>query len=91
MSEEKKKPEFAIDFNAFANYGSMVEATLIVSPEWDVTAIVSMLHSPDSSRVITLVFNKRKREYGRRGYSLQKEWEQKPSGLQFIKTERKEP
>ena len=46
MSEEKRKPKFFIDFNAFADFGNMVEATLIVSPDYDVTAVVSMLHSP---------------------------------------------
>ena len=89
MSEEKKKPKFYIEFNSFASYGdNRVEAALIVSPEFDIGAVISMLHSPDSARLITLVFNRKKREYGRRGYSLSKEWEQKPNGFQLSESEK---
>ena len=80
MTEQKRKPKFWINFNCFADYGSTVEASLIISPEYNITAVVEMQHSPDSARAITLIFNRRKKKLGRRGYSLKQEWEQTKEG-----------
>jgi len=76
MTEEKRKPKFWIDFNSFADFGVTVEASIIISPEYTITGLTEMQHSPDSARVITLIFNRRKPKLGRRGYSLKQEWEQ---------------
>lgn len=73
---EEKKTKFFIEFNSFANFGITVEASLVISPEYNITGITEMQHSPDSARVITLIFNRRKEKLGRRGYSLKQEWEQ---------------
>ncbi len=73
---KKRKAKFWIDFNSFADFGSMVEASLVISPNYDITSVVDMQYSSDSARVITLVFNRRKPRLGRRGYSLKQEWEQ---------------
>ena len=80
MSEKphKEKPKFWIDFVGFSSYPNMVEATLALSPEFDVHHLVSFHHSKDSARTITLVFTNKKQELGRRGYSLKQEWEQIP-------------
>ena len=77
---EKEKPKFWIDFVGFAGYGSLhrVEATLALSPEFDLNHVVSFQHSKDSARTITLVFTRKKQKLGRRGYSLKQEWEQIP-------------
>lgn len=76
MIEEKRKPKFALDFVGFANYGSAVEATLVINPEYTITGITEMQYSKDSARSISLVFSRRKQKLGRRGYSLKQEWEQ---------------
>ena len=82
MSEKKAspktKPKFWIDFVGFADYGSMIEATLALSPEFDVSHVVDFHYSSDSARVITLCFTRKKQKLGRRGYSLKQEWEQIP-------------
>lgn len=76
MTAEKRKPKFWIGFNSFADFGVTVEASIIISPEYNITGITEMQHSPDSARAITLIFNRRKQKLGRRGYSLKQEWEQ---------------
>ena len=78
MNEQKKIPKFWIDFVGFADYGLAVEATISLSPEYDLTSVVNAQYDSDSARVITLNFRKRKQNLGRRGYSLKQEWEQKP-------------
>ena len=77
MTEQKKKPKFWIDFVGFADYGLAVEATLTLSPEYDLTSVVNAQFSSNGSRVITLNFRRKKQILGRRGYSLKQEWEQK--------------
>jgi len=77
--EEKRKPKFWIDFNGFADFGVTVEASLVISPEYNITGIVDIQHSSDSARVITVIFSRRKQKLGRRGYSLKQEWEQTSS------------
>lgn len=78
LEEKKMKPKFWIDFNSFATYGNRVEAVIVVSPEYDLHHVVNMLHGPDTARALTLVFTRKKKKFGRRGYSLKQEWEQKP-------------
>ena len=78
MTEEKRKPKFFIEFNGFADYGSSVEASFVINPEYTITGVTEMQYSPDSLILVTLVFNRRKQKLGRRGYSLKQEWEQIP-------------
>ena len=78
MSIDKRKPKFALDFVGFTNYRHSVDATLTVNPEYTLTGIIEIQRSEDSLRVITLIFSRRKKKLGRRGYSLKQEWEQKP-------------
>lgn len=91
MTEEKKKPKFFIDFVGFADYGSAVEASIVINPEYTITGITEMQHSKDTLRAINLIFNRRKPKLGRRGYSLKQEWEQKPKSLVNQKSKEKEP
>ena len=80
VPEVKEKPKFWIDFVGFSTYGNnhRVEAVLTVSPEFDLDHVVNMLHGPDTQRAITLVFAKKEKKFGRRGYTLKQEWEQLP-------------
>lgn len=81
MSEEKKKPKFWIEFTSFADFGTAVEASLVISPEYNITGVTDMQHSPDSARIVTLLFSRREPQLGRRGYSLKQEWEQNPNAF----------
>lgn len=74
--EPKRKPKFWIDFNSFATYRNRVEAVIVVSPEYDLHHVVNMLHGPDTARALTLVFTRKEKKFGRRGYSLKQEWEE---------------
>jgi len=85
----KRKPKFWIDFVGFADYGSMIEATLALSPEFDVSHIVDFQYSLDSARTITLVFTRKNQKIGRRGYSLKQEWEQIPDDKGKERSDRK--
>jgi len=88
MAEEKRKPKFWIEFNSFADFGTAVEASLVLSPEYNIIGITEMQHSSDSARVITLIFSRRKQKLGRRGYSLKQEWEQNSKGFRLSETEK---
>jgi len=88
MTEGNKKPKFWIEFNSFADFGVTVEASLVISSEYNITGITDMQHSKDSARLITLIFSRRKQKLGRRGYSLKQEWEQHPKGFQLSESEK---
>lgn len=79
MSERKQ--EFRIEFNCFADYGREIEASFIIDPTFELVFVTDMQHSPETVRVLNLVFRKVEgKKLGRRGYSLKKEWEQTPNG-----------
>ena len=78
MKKEKRKPKFWIDFVGFADYGLAIEATLALSPEYDLKSVVDAQFFSDGARVINLTFRREKQNLGRRGYSLKQEWEQTP-------------
>lgn len=87
---EKKAPKFAMDFVGFASMGSVgVEASIALTPEWDLKSVSSTYVHKDGSRVITLFFGKSDKKLGRKGYSLKEEWSQEPKGeVQFIVKEK---
>ena len=91
MSEEKTK--FAMDFVGFASMGSVgIEASIAVTPEWDIKSVSSSYIHKNGSRVITLFFGKSDKKLGRKGYSLKEEWTQEPKGeVQFIVKEGSKP
>lgn len=76
MTEKKKKPEFWIEFNSFASFGNIVEASIILSPEWDIHHVMNMLHGEDTARVLHLVFTRKEKDFGRKYLSLKEEWKQ---------------
>jgi hypothetical protein len=75
---EKKEPKFAMDFVGFASMGSLglVEATIALTPEYDLGGVVSSFTFKDGSRVLTLIFKLSDKQLGRKGYSLKEEWNQ---------------
>ena len=77
MSE---KPKFAMDFVGFSSMGtpSIVEASIALTPEYDIKAVVSSHVHKDGSRVVTLVFGRSDGKLGRKGYSLKEEWTREP-------------
>ena len=78
---ENKKPEFRLEFNCFADYGLKVEASFIVSPEFELVGISDIRQSEDTVRVLNLVFRRtNSQQLGRRVFSLKKEFEQTPKG-----------
>ncbi len=84
---ENKKPEFRLEFNCFASMGDKIEASFIVSPEFELVAVEDMRHSEDTIRGLTLVFRRTEpHQLGRRIFScrrifsLKKEFEQLPGG-----------
>lgn len=78
---EPKRPKFSMDFIGFSNYGPHVEASIALSPEYDLKFVTSFLHNgEDSARVIQLIFYPTDKKPGRRGYELQQKWEQTPNG-----------
>lgn len=77
-----QKPKFAMDFVGFAGMGSIktVEATIALTPDYDLVGVVSSFTSKDGSRVLTLIFRPSDGKLGRKGYSLKEEWTQEPHG-----------
>jgi hypothetical protein len=77
---EKQTPKFAMDFVGYSSMGSIrtVEASIALTPDYDIIGVVSSLVGKDGSRVVTLIFRPSDKKLGRRGYSLKEEWEQKP-------------
>ncbi len=82
MSEQKKEPKFSMEFIGFSSMGSIkrVEASIALSPEYDIDMVTDFLYGEDSVRVITLVFKPVEKQFGRKGFSLKKEWETTPQG-----------
>ena len=77
----EKKPEFRLDFNGFATFGNRVEASLIVSPEFELVGVTDIHHSEDTVRALTFIFQRTNpHQLGRRIFSLKKEFEQLPTG-----------
>ena len=78
MTEEKKK--FAMDFVGFSSMGSThhIEASIALTPEYDLKGVTSSYVWKDGSRVLTLIFGLSDKELGRKGYSLKEEWKQEP-------------
>jgi hypothetical protein len=75
MTEEKKQ-KFSIDFIGFSSVGlGRYEATIALNPDYDIDAVIDFLYGEDSARVITLVFKPKEKQFGRRGFSLKKDWE----------------
>jgi hypothetical protein len=76
MSE--KKPKFAMEFVGFTSMGSVgiVEATVALTPEYDLKAVSSTYLHKDGSRVLTLIFGRSDMKLERKGYSLHEEWKQ---------------
>ena len=77
---EKKESKFAMDFVGFSSMGSLnqVEATIALTPDYDIVGVVSSFTYKDGSRVLTLIFRSSDKKLGRRGYSLKEEWKQDP-------------
>jgi hypothetical protein len=78
----KKKgelPKFAMDFVGFASMGlNRIEASIALTPDYDLQAVVSTFIAEDGSRVLTLIFGPSDKKLGRKGYSLKEEWNQEP-------------
>lgn len=74
---EAKAPKFFVQFNCFVSYGRMVEASLIVSPKWELKLVSDHLHDVKNARVLTLVFRPTKPRKGRRIFTLKEAEEDK--------------
>ena len=70
------KPKFSMEFVGFANYGLTIEASIALTPEYDLKAVTSSLLFKDGGRVVTLIFRKSDKVLGRKGYSLKEKWKQ---------------
>lgn len=78
----KKQPEFVLQFNCFAQFGDRIEASFIVSPEFELKTVSDIRHDKGTIRALNLVFYRtNSTEVGRRVFSLKKEFEQTPDGL----------
>jgi hypothetical protein len=77
----RKEPKFAMDFVGFSGMGSLdqYEAVIALSPDYDLTGVISAVMFEDGSRTITLHFKRSEKKIGRRGYSLEQRWEQTPN------------
>jgi hypothetical protein len=75
-----KEPNFAMNFVGFAGMGSIktVEASIALTPEYDLVGVISAYTHKDGSRVLTLIFRPSDKKLGRKGYSLKEEWKQEP-------------
>jgi len=80
MTQERKLPKFAMEFVGFASMGSTghIEATIAMTPEYDIKSVSSDYVWKDGSRVIQLNFGLSDKKLGRKGYSLKEEWKQEP-------------
>jgi hypothetical protein len=88
---EKKESKFGMDFVGYASMGSVkvVEANLVLSPDYDIKGVVSSFTSGDGSRLITLILRPTDKKLGRTGYSLQEEWhEELPLNSQQTNSEK---
>jgi len=78
---EEKKPEFRLDFNCFASFSNRIEASFVVSPEFELVGVSDIHHSDDTVRALTLIFRRTNpHQLGRRIFTLKKEFEQLPTG-----------
>jgi hypothetical protein len=92
MTEEKRKPKFAMDFVGFSGMGSLdqYEAVIALTPDYDLAGVISAHLFEDGSRTITLHFKRSEKKLGRRGYSLEQRWEQLPNGQETLTDANKE-
>lgn len=80
LPAKDKEPKFAMDFVGFSSMGSLhqVEASIALTPGYDLKGVVSSFPHADGSRVLTLIFGLSDKKLGRKGYSLKEEWNQTP-------------
>ena len=74
-----KKPKLFVDFVGYSIMSETLghaEANIVLSPDFDVKAVVSSHIVENGSRVITLVFRRVEPKLGRKGYSLKEKWSQ---------------
>lgn len=74
-----KRPKLFVDFVGYSIMSETLghaEANIVLSPGYDVKAVVSSHIVEDGSRVITLVLRPIEPKLGRKGYSLKEEWSQ---------------
>ena len=77
----EKKAKFSIEFIGFSNAGlGRYEASIALSPEYDLDVVTDFLYGEDSAKVLTLVFKPVEKKFGRRIFTLKKESETTPQG-----------